>query len=71
MTYKQIETAREVRLWVGQIIIPAIGIGVTIANNPQLRHAIADKIECCKQSIKNWRKNRKNRVKVIRRRVRV
>lgn len=71
MTYKQIEASRETRLWIGQIIVPAIGLGITIASNPQLRHAIADKFECCKQSIKNWRKNRKNGVKVIRRRGRV
>lgn len=40
MTYKQIETSREIRLWVGQIIIPAATVAVTILTVPEVRQAV-------------------------------
>lgn len=45
MTYKQIETSREVRLWISQIVIPAIAIGVTAMNIPEVRAAATNKVE--------------------------
>ena len=53
MTYKQIEAAREIRLWVGQIIVPA-SIGVmSLLTIPEVRSAVAAKAESIKKSIQN------------------
>lgn len=52
MTYKQIEQARETRLWIGQIIVPGIMLlGSTLAI-PEVRQAIALKAEVVKQNLK-------------------
>ena len=56
MTYKQIETAREIRLWIGQIIIPACTVGVAMLSIPEVRGAVAAKAKDIKKSIKNKRK---------------
>ena len=53
MTYKQIETSRETRLWLGQIIIPACTLAVTVLANRDLRNAIVDKAGSVKTFIKN------------------
>lgn len=38
MTYKQIETSREIRLWITSILGPIImGAATILANNPELR----------------------------------
>lgn len=37
MTYKQIEASREARLWVSQIIIPAVVGGVLLMSNEKVR----------------------------------
>lgn len=56
MTYKQIETAREIRLWIGQIIVPACTVAVTLLTIPEVRGAVAAKAKDIKKSIKNKRK---------------
>ena len=43
MTYKQIETAREVRLWIGQIIVLAATLAVMTLAIPEVREAVAAK----------------------------
>lgn len=43
MTYKQIEACREMRLWIGQVIVPAAVAAVTIASNPQTRNYVSEK----------------------------
>lgn len=58
MTYKQIEASREVRLWIGQIIVPAISIAVTTLAIPEVRQAVATKAESIKQSIE-WKMKRR------------
>lgn len=63
MTYKQIEACREVRLWIGQIIVPACTVAATIvATNPELRESIKAKIQQhkVKSAIKKKFKNRDN-----------
>lgn len=51
MTYKQIEASREARLWIGQIIVPAVvAVGSTLAI-PEVRQAIAMKAKEVKQNI--------------------
>ena len=51
MTYKQIEASREVRLWIGQIIVPAITIAASTLAIPEVRQAVAAKARDVKQSI--------------------
>ena len=53
MTYKQIEASREVRLWIGQVIIPAIGVVAVLMSNPQTKFMIINKTNKIKRSIKN------------------
>lgn len=60
MTYKQIEASREARLWIGQIIVPAISIAVTTLAIPEVRQAVATKAESIKQSIE-WKMKRRGR----------
>lgn len=54
MTYKQIEASREARLWIGQIIVPAISLAVSISAIPEVRQAVATKAQSIKQSIE-WK----------------
>lgn len=52
MTRKQIEMMREIRLWIGQIIVPsalAVGTALTI---PEVRDLVADKARNMKNSVK-------------------
>lgn len=58
MTRKQIDASREARLWVGQIIIPAMTFAATTMAIPEVREAIAEKAKSVKQSIKNKVKKR-------------
>lgn len=53
MTYKQIETAREVRLWIGQIVVPACTAAAATLMIPEVREAVAAKAKQVKQSIEN------------------
>lgn len=48
MTYKQIEASREVRLWIGQVILPAIGCVVALMANPNVRDFVISKYEDAK-----------------------
>jgi len=52
MTYKQIETSREVRLWIGQIIVPVASLAVTAMAIPQVREAVVSKAKSVKESFK-------------------
>ena len=51
MTYKQIEASREMRLWIGQVIVPAAVAAVAIASNPQTRNYISKKYNNVKSRI--------------------
>lgn len=51
MTYKQIEASREARLWIGQIIVPAVTCVVTLMTIPEVRHTVTDKAKSVKRSI--------------------
>ena len=55
MTYKQIEAAREARLWIGQIIVPA----AIILSIPEVRQAVKIKAEDVKTKLK------KKKIKVV------
>ena len=51
MTYKQIEASREMRLWIGQVIVPAAAAAVAIASNPNTRDYISKKYNNVKSRI--------------------
>ena len=51
MTYKQIEASREMRLWIGQVIVPAAVAAVTMASNPQTRNYVSKKYNNLKSRI--------------------
>lgn len=40
MTYKQIEEAREVRLWVTQLVIPGIALGLAVTKPEAISKAV-------------------------------
>lgn len=40
MTYKQIEASRELRLWIGQVIVPAVAFAMAF---PEVRNSVANK----------------------------
>lgn len=52
MKHKHIEAAREVRLWVGQIIVPTITLVATTLSIPEVRQAVAAKADEWKYNIK-------------------
>ena len=49
MTWKQIETSREIRLWLSQIVIPAISVTMMV---PEAREAVVEKFHEVKKSVK-------------------
>lgn len=51
MTRKQIDTMREVRLWVRDIVVPVATAAVTALTIPEVRQAVATKAESIKRSI--------------------
>ena len=53
MTYKQIEASREMRLWIGQVIVPAAVAAVTIASNPQTRNYVSKKYNNVKSRMRS------------------
>ena len=53
MTYKQLEASREARLWIGQILAPAVTLAVSTLAIQEVRQAVAAKAESVKNSIKN------------------
>ncbi len=59
MTRKQIDAAREARLWIGQIIVPAVTLAVTTLTIPEVRQAVAAKANSIKESIKSKEKKEK------------
>ena len=52
MTYKQIEASREIRLWLGQVILPAIGVAAVAVSNPETRQWVTQKANSVKRSVK-------------------
>ena len=52
MTYKQIEERREARLWISQIVVPAILFATTTMAIPEVRQAVTAKAISIRDSIK-------------------
>lgn len=53
MTYKQIEAAREARLWIGQIIVPTVTLVASTLVIPEVRQAVAAKATEIKSNIED------------------
>ena len=53
MTYKQIEARRERRLWIGQVIVPAVTMAVALASIPEVRNTASRKLGELKWKIKS------------------
>lgn len=49
MNYRQVETSREIRLWITQVIIPMFGIAMMI---PEAREAVVTKAKELKDKVK-------------------
>lgn len=62
MTYKQIETMREVRLWIGQIVVPIATTAVAALSIPEVRQAVATKAKSMEASIKKKIKKEEERL---------
>ena len=52
MTWKQIEAAREIRLWMGQVVIPAVVAVGTVMAIPEAREAVTSKANSIKESVR-------------------
>ena len=53
MTYKQIEASREMRLWIGQVIVPAAAAAIAIASNQQTRNYVSEKYRNAKSRMRS------------------
>lgn len=51
MTRKQIDQAREMRLWLGQVVVPAATLAIGALSIPEVRQAAAAKARLVKQNI--------------------
>ena len=53
MTNRQIETSREIRLWIRDIIVPSIGVGATVLwLHPEIKDNIKSKFNEVKSKFK-------------------
>ena len=52
MTYRQIETSREIRLWIKEIIVPSVIVGAGLLSIPEVRKPLVKKYGEVKESIK-------------------
>lgn len=60
MKRKNIDTMREVRLWIGQIVVPAITVVGSALAIPEVRSVVAAKANDWKQSIEQKIKRKEN-----------
>lgn len=51
MKRKNIDTMREIRLWIGQLVVPAITLATTTLAIPEVRQAVSAKASEVKRSI--------------------
>lgn len=53
MTWKRIETMREMRLWIGQIVVPTVTLVAAAMAIPEVRETVASKAKEIKSKIDN------------------
>ena len=51
MKRKHIDAMREVRLWIGQVIVPAAGLLAVVMSNPEGKTFVTDKFNKCKNYV--------------------
>ena len=49
MSYREVEKAREIRLWIGQIIVPAVTGSIILLSIPEVRYWVGDKVKKIRQ----------------------
>lgn len=59
MDYKKVETAREIRLWVKEIIIPGFLILGTVLSIPEVQTAVKTTTKKAKTKVKQFFSNEK------------
>lgn len=52
LKYKHIEAARETRLWIGQVLVPAVTGAIILYSNPDSRRWIDEKVRSIKNKFK-------------------
>lgn len=52
MTYRQIESSRERRLWITQVVMPTALVAAAILGNKEVRENLKDKATDLKEKIK-------------------
>ena len=52
MTYRQIESSRERRLWITQVVMPTALVAAAILGNREVREDLKDKVTDLKEKIK-------------------
>ena len=52
MTYRQIESSRERRLWITQVVMPTVLVAAAILGNREVREDLKDKVTDIKEKIK-------------------
>lgn len=52
MTYRQIESSRERRLWITQVVMPTALVAAAILGNREVREDLKDKVTDIKEKIK-------------------
>ena len=55
MTYKQIEQARDIRLWIRAILVPATLAATTVLSIPEVREAVSAKATEIKNEVYNFK----------------
>ena len=55
MSYKQIEQAREIRLWIRDILVPATLAATTVLSIPEVREAVLAKATEIKNEVYNFK----------------
>lgn len=51
MTYRQIEQARETRLWLTHVVAPTALVVLTVVSNEKVMNAIVDSVHSVKERI--------------------
>ena len=62
MTYKQIQTAHEVRMWIKTIAVGAIATGVFLERHPEAKEKVRNGIEGIKAK---FRKPKTKTIKIV------
>ena len=66
MKRKNIDTMREVRLWIGQIVVPAVTVIGSALAIPEVRQAVATKANQWKESVESKiKRNKKDGFEVL------